>query len=60
MKGPLRARWLLLAAPLLALGGCRSPSEGFAQVSMTPMKPHDTPAAMRTIGETMPTPAAMR
>jgi hypothetical protein len=55
----MRARWLVLAAPLLALGGCRSPSEGFAQVSMTPMKPHATPAAMRTIGETMPTPAAV-
>jgi hypothetical protein len=51
-------RLLLLAAALPALSGCRSPSESIAQVSMTPMKPNYTPAAMRTIGETMPTPAA--
>jgi hypothetical protein len=48
---------LVVAASLLGLAACQGPPQSEAQVSMTPMKPNQTPAAMRTIGEAMPTPA---
>lgn len=49
---------LILAAAVSALSACDGRNEQLAQVSMTPMKPYETPAAIKTIEQGIPTPAA--
>lgn len=52
-------RVALAMALLLGALACHGPDEQIAQISRTPMKPNDTPAAVETIHEGETTPVAM-